>query len=140
MLPAKLKARLPEGTTLLWALRGFEPCLVLYPPSQWDAVFKQVSDLSEFSEQGRLFQRSFLRGAAEIDLDAAGRLLLPKTMMAYAGLDGTVLAVGVANRIEIWNPATYENHLVSDPGKLSGEAEKILGNKSEYAIHLQRNG
>lgn len=140
LLPARLKARLAEGTTLLWAMRGFEPCLVLYPPDQWEVVAKQVSDLSEFSEKSRLFQRSFLRGASELDLDAAGRLLLPKTMMTYAGLEGTVLAVGVANRIEIWNPVTYENHLVSDQSKLSAEAEQILGkDKSDYTLQLQRN-
>ena len=140
LLPAKLKARLPEGTTLLWAMRGFEPCLVLYPPNQWEAVAKQVSDLSEFSEKARLFQRSFLRGASDLDLDAASRLLLPRSLMTYASLDATVLAVGVANRIEIWNPTTYQNHLVSDQSQLSAQAEQILGKtNSDYTFHVQHN-
>jgi MraZ protein len=141
LLPARLKNRLPEGEETLICLRGFEPCLVLYPQSAWQKVYEQVAGLNEFTAANREFQRSFLRGATECDLDGQGRILLPKSMTGYASLAADVLAVGVANRIELWEPEQYNKYLTADPAELSKAAEKILGDQtaSDFNIHLHRN-
>jgi MraZ protein len=127
VLPAKLKAKLPEvNTTELIIKRGFEPCLVIYPQLEWMKVFNKVSGLSEFNQEYRTFQRSFLRGATEVDMDSNGRILLPKTMTKFAEIEEEVIVVGAGNRIEIWNPTKYDAYLIKDENEFSALAQKFL--------------
>jgi MraZ protein len=127
-LPAKLKSALPmnsEGT--LVAVRGFEPCLTLYPFPEWKYLFEKVSALNEFNAEYRQFQRNFLRGSMELEIDAAGRILLPKYLLKHAGIENDAVTVGVGNRIEVWQPETYEKYLITDPQEFAAMAEKYLG-------------
>ena len=127
VLPAKIKAKLPElHTTELVVKRGFEPCLVIYPMLEWKKVFSKVSGLSEFNKEYRAFQRSFLRGATEVDMDTNARVLLPKSMVKFADIEKEVIVVGTGNRIEIWNPEKYEEFLIEDEEEFSDLAEKYL--------------
>lgn len=135
VLPARLKAKLPEAPTqVLVALRGFEACVVLYPLVSWEKIAEKVLALNEFEEEYRLFQRSFLRGSTEIELDGQSRLLLPKTLLNYAQLEVDILAVGVGNRIELWNLKNYEQNLLQDAKEFSQKAQQILGNDAANSL------
>ncbi len=132
VLPARLKAALSaENEGKIVIIRGFEPCLVIYPQVEWQKVFEKVAALNEFVTENRNFQRNFLRGNTEVELDDQGRFLVPKTMLKYADLDKEAIIVGVANRIEIWNSERYEEFLIKDQEQLAQLAEKILGEKLE---------
>ncbi len=128
VLPAKVKANLPEVyTNELVLKRGFEPCLEVYPKLEWNKVFSKVSGLNQFNKEHRLFQRSFLNGVTDVDMDANGRILLPKTMLQFAGIEKELVVVGMGNRIEIWNPERYNQFLMSDDA-LSDMAAELLSN------------
>lgn len=127
VLPSKIKANLPEVTTNeVVVKRGFEPCLVIYPMVEWRKVFSKVAGLNEFNKEYRAFQRNFLRGSTEVDLDASGRLLIPKSMAKYAGIEKELIVVGMGNRIELWDPDRYEEYLIKDEDEFSSLAEKYL--------------
>ena len=126
VLPARIKAQLPEGEQELVVRKGFEQCLILYPMVEFKKVFSKISGLNEFNEEYRKLQRNFLSGVVTIELDGNGRFLLPKTMLTYAQIDKEAMLVGMGNKVEIWNPTIYEKHLISDPGELSKLAEKYL--------------
>ncbi len=126
ILPSRIKAQLPEGNNELVIRRGFEQCLVIYPMVEFKKVFSKISSLSEFNAEFRKLQRNFLSGTATIELDNMGRFVIPKNMLAYAQLDKDVILVGTGNKVEIWNPAIYEKHVIQDPGELSKLAEKYL--------------
>lgn len=126
VLPARIKAQLPEGDTELVLRKGFEPCLILYPITEFKKVFARISGLSEFNEEYRTLQRNFFSGTATVELDGNGRILIPKNMLAYARIDRDVVLVGMGNKVEIWNPEEYQNHLIQSPGELSKLAQKYL--------------
>jgi MraZ protein len=127
VLPARIKAQLPEnGGEELVVRRGFEQCLIVYPMVEFKKVFSKISGLNEFNEEYRKLQRNFLSGVVTVELDANGRLLIPKNMLTYAQIDKDATLVGTGNKVEIWNPAIYEKHLIQDPGELSKLAEKYL--------------
>jgi MraZ protein len=127
VLPARIKANMPESSpNELVIRRGFEPCLVLYPMLEYKKIFSRIASLNEFNEEYRVLQRNFFRGNTEVDLDNAGRFLIPKTMLKYAGLEKDAIVVGMGNRVEIWNPEKYEEFLISDPSEFSKLAEKFL--------------
>jgi MraZ protein len=103
----------------------------VYPQLEWQKVFSKVSGLNEFNEEYRNFQRNFFRGNTEVELDNNGRFLIPKTMLKHAQLEKDAIVVGMGNRIEIWNPDTYNNFLINDQKEFSKLAEKYLGENKE---------
>lgn len=127
VLPAKMKANLPEATSNeLFMREGFEPCLELYPLIEYKKIYSKIAGLNEFNAEYRKLQRNFFRGSTTVELDTAGRLLIPKSMLQYANLDKEIVVVGMGNRMEIWNPEVYEKFLIKDPQELSDLAEKHL--------------
>lgn len=135
VLPSKIKTNLPEDSGNQVVLtRGFGPCLVLYPRTEWKAIYDRVAGLNEFNEEYRHFQRNFFRGNTEIELDTAGRFILPKTMVRYAEIDKEAIVVGLGNRVEIWNPEKYDAFLEKDQQNFSQLAQKYLGNPPASTI------
>jgi MraZ protein len=127
VLPVRIKAQLPEGGgDELVIRRGFEPCLIVYPMVEFKKVFSKISGLNEFNEEYRKLQRNFLSGVVTVELDSNSRFLIPKNMLTYAQIDKEAILVGMGNKVEIWNPAIYEKHLIRDPSELSKLAEKYL--------------
>ena len=129
VLPARIKAQLPEPEGDVQELvirRGFEQCLIIYPMVEFKKVFSKISGLNEFNEEYRKLKRNFLSGVITVELDSNGRFLIPKNMLTYAQLDKEAMLVGTGSKVEIWNPSTYEKHLIQDPGELSKLAEKYL--------------
>lgn len=127
VLPAKIKNSLPEASgTELVIRRGFEPCLVLYPMVEYKKIFSKIAGLSEFNEEYRNLQRNFFRGNAIVELDGAGRILVPKNMLTFAGLEKESIVVGMGNRVEIWDASRYDDYLIKDQKEFSELAEKHL--------------
>ena len=127
VLPSRIKAQLPEGGgNELVVRRGFEPCLIIYPMVEFKKVFSKISGLSEFNEEYRKLQRNFFSGTVTVELDSNGRMLIPKNMLTYAGIDKDMILVGMGNKVELWNPSIYEKHQIHDPGELSKLAQKHL--------------
>jgi len=126
-LPSKIKSALPEASgNELVIRRGFETCLILYPMVEYKKIYSKIAGLSEFNEEYRKLQRNFFRGSSVVELDSAGRLLIPKLMMGYAQLEKDSIVVGMGNKVEIWNPKLYEQNLIDDPSEFSKLAQKYL--------------
>lgn len=113
LLPAALKKQLggEEAKGFVVNREVFSPCLVLYPMDEWEKTSADVRRLSRFDPDNVDFQRRFLNGATQVELDANGRLLLPKQLMPYAHLSKSILFLGVGDRIEIWNVEQYNKAL-----------------------------
>jgi MraZ protein len=109
LLPAAFKKQLSsvDGTKFV-INRGFEKCLTLYPQQSWEPIFANISKLNDFDPKVRAFRRYFLNGATPIELDSAGRLLLPKNLFSHAGLEKDIVLVSALDKIEIWDKEQYD--------------------------------
>src|SRR6478735_12154428 len=108
LLPAGFKKQLPEGGDPRFVInRGFEKCLTLYPLQSWEPIFSDISKLNDFDPKVREFRRYFLNGATQLELDSAGRLLVPKNLTEHAGLEKEIVLVSAVNKIEIWDKSKY---------------------------------
>ncbi len=127
-LPAALKRQLPEDAAGRFVLnRGFERHLSLYPFPVWEQVTAELNKLNPFVKKNREFLRYFHRGASEVELDSAGRLLLPKRLLDYAEITADMILLAYGNRIEIWNPEVYDAVLDVEPEHFADLAEDIFG-------------
>lgn len=126
-LPSKVKANLPDdGQTELVLGRGFDKCLMLYSMVEFNKIYAKIAGLSGFNEENRRLQRTFFRGISNLELDANGRFLIPKSLMAYAQLDRQAIIVGMGNHLEIWNPELYDQYLINDPEEFNTMAKDKL--------------
>lgn len=135
MLPAGLVRQLsPDDQERFVINRGFEKNLTLYPESEWKKITKEINSLSLYNRKNREFVRYFYRGASELTSDSANRLLLPKPLIDYAGLDKDIVLFAYDNRIEIWSKDLYETTMSVEPEDFSELAEEVMGriqNKNE---------
>ena len=103
LLPGGLKKQMPEEESRFIISRGFEKCLTLYPIKSWELIISKLSLLNEFDPKVRQFRRQFLGGASEVELDSAGRLLLPTSLKEFAGLGKDITLAAAIDRFEIWD-------------------------------------
>ena len=107
MLPSGLRKQLDPAAQERFVLnRGFEKCLVLYPKNEWEGISSEVNKLNQYVKKNREFIRYFYRGATELGIDNIGRMLFPKQLLAYAGVEKEVLLFAYSNRIEVWDAKT----------------------------------
>ena len=129
MVPSSLKKQLPEAEREgLVINRGFEKHLVIYTKKEWDTITEELSKLNAYEKKSREFIRYFTRGATELSLDSANRILLPKVLMDYAGITTEVVLSCVLNKIEVWAKDAYDNQLDSEPENFANLAEEVMGN------------
>ncbi len=107
-LPGSLKKQLVEGENRFIVSRGFEKCLTLYPLKSWQSILDRISQLNDFDPKVRQFRRQFLGGATEVELDAAGRILLPPTLREFALPGKEIVLAAALDRFEIWDASKYK--------------------------------
>lgn len=108
LLPGGLKKQFPDGENRFVVNRGFEKCLILYPIKAWEVLVEKLSKLNDFDPKVRQFKLIFLGGATEVELDSAGRLLLPPTLKEYAGLSKDIVLASDIDKIKIWDAVKYK--------------------------------
>jgi MraZ protein len=129
MIPVGLKKQLPEaGDKGLVINRGFEKHLVIYTRKEWDKIVDDLEKLNSYEKKTREFIRYFTRGASELTLDGAGRVLLPKALLEYAGIESDVVLSCQFNKIEVWAEAAYNAQLDNEPENFAKLAEEVMGN------------
>jgi len=108
LLPGGLKKQFPENENKFVVSRGFDKCLVLNPMKTWEALVEKLSKLSDFDPNVRKFKLILLGGATEIEMDGAGRLLLPPNLKEYAGLDKDIVLASDIDKFKIWEANKYK--------------------------------
>ncbi|MBC8052105.1 MAG: division/cell wall cluster transcriptional repressor MraZ [Sphingobacteriaceae bacterium] len=129
MLPAGLRKQMPDNEREgLVINRGFEKHLVIYTRKEWDTIVADLSKLNQYEKKTREFIRYFTRGATELSVDAAGRVLLPKSLLEYGEIGADVVLASQFNKIEVWAKDAYDSQLDNEPDNFANLAEEVMGN------------
>ncbi|MEV7428824.1 MULTISPECIES: division/cell wall cluster transcriptional repressor MraZ [unclassified Nocardioides] len=105
-LPAKFRERLSEG---LVVTQGQENCLVVWPTDVFMQEAQRARATPMTNRSAREYARVLFAGADEGQLDKQGRISIPATLRDYASLEKDVVVIGVMDRIEIWDPARWQD-------------------------------
>jgi MraZ protein len=108
-MPMKYRVRLQElceGQLVLTVDR--ERCLLVYPLPEWEEIERKLVKLPTLNPQVRRLQRLLIGHATEVELDGAGRILLPPPLREFASLDKRVTLVGQGNKFELWNEGLWQ--------------------------------
>ena len=116
MLPVALKNQMSPVLTDGFVLKRsvFQPCLELYPMAEWNVLMERMN-------------RRFSAGVRVVEIDTTGRLLIPKNLIAIAGIDKEVVLSSAINIIEIWDKDNYEKVLEETAEDFADLAEEVMG-------------
>ncbi|APG61218.1 division/cell wall cluster transcriptional repressor MraZ [Christiangramia salexigens] len=130
MVPSALKKQLApmlqEGFVIKRSV--FQDCLELYPMSEWNVLMGKMNKLNRFKKKNNDFIRKFTAGVKTVDVDTNGRLLIPKDLTAFAGIEKEIVISSAINIVEIWDKNKYENALEAASDDFADLAEEVMGN------------
>ncbi len=127
-VPAVFRKRLQGAEEEFLVLRKdiFQDCLVLYPGTVWENEIETLrSRLNKWNKEQQQVFRQFVLDAERIEMDASGRILIPKRYMVLVGIESEVRFLGVDNTIEIWAKEKLEKPLV-DPDEFSERLQELM--------------
>lgn len=129
MLPSAFKKQLSSVMQKGFVLKRavFQSCLELYPMDEWEALMQKVNKLNRFKKKNNDFIRRFTAGVKFIELDASGRLLVAKDLIAFAGISKEIVVSSVGNIIEIWDKDRYEKAIDDAVVDFADLAEEVMG-------------
>jgi len=104
-LPQKYRDEFAAGVYLTL---GQDGCLIAYPGEEWARRSAEVRSAPIGGKEGRNYARMFFGNAERADLDGQGRLVIPQTLRARAGLSREVVVLGVGERLEIWEAGAWD--------------------------------
>ena len=106
-LPAKFREAFRAGVHLTL---GQEGCLYAFPPEEWTKEKGRVEERGLANQSNRGYTRVFFGNAEAVELDAQGRLVVPRRLREKAGLGRDVAVIGVSDRLEIWSSADWDRY------------------------------
>jgi MraZ protein len=126
-IPAKLRKYVsPEANDTFVITRGFEQCVFIYPLDEWNTLEQSIRQLSTTDPKHRFYMRTLLDKAAESQLDAQARIVIPKDLLDFAKLEADVLIIGVLEHIEVWNPKVYDEYQKAQSESYEGVAQSVF--------------
>ncbi len=127
-IPARFRKYVnPEANDTFFMTRGIVRCIDIYPQDYWrEEVLKRIDQLDDFDIEESTFKRMLLELAAEDKLDSQARLLVPRNLLEFAGIEKDVLILGQNKKIELWNPEAYDAHKKESEKPYSEIAKQVM--------------
>ena len=121
-VPAKWRSIFGEKVIIT---TGLDKSLFVFSADKWSEIAKEVSGKGFYSEESRNFSRFILSNAFELSIDSHGRVLLPESLVKFAGLATDIVLSGVYDRAEIWDKAEFAKVMSSVNKNAENIASKL---------------
>ncbi len=133
MIPVTLKNQMAPIINKGFVIKRsvFQPCLELYPMEEWNLLMEKMNRKNRFKKKNNDFIRRFSAGVKPVEVDATGRLLIPKNLIAVAGINKEVVLSSAINIIEIWDKDSYEKVLDETAENFAELAEEVMGDDGD---------
>ncbi len=128
IIPAKFRDSLGDQFIIT---RGIEACLFVYSLENWAKITNKLSALPFTKKDARTFNRFFLSGATDVELDKQGRVNISQPLIDYAGLLKDCVVVGTGDRLEIWSQESWNGFFDSTKDNMSDIADHLFNESVE---------
>ncbi|GAB4439482.1 MAG: division/cell wall cluster transcriptional repressor MraZ [Anaerolineae bacterium] len=128
-IPAKFRDDLEGGVVMT---RGLDGCLWAFPRYEWEKLAEKISTMPSTNSAARSFTRFMFSSAFDSIPDRQGRVLIPQKLRDYAGITSETAVIGVMNRVEIWNPAKWNEAF----SKVEADPDAIVQQLEELGINI----
>ena len=125
-IPVKYRGELGRGAVVT---RGLDSSLFLYTTGEWGKLAARLAALPISKSNTRAFSRLMLAGAMDVEMDKAGRVIVPDYLRSFAGIRKKAVIAGLYDRLEIWDEGKWEKYkkeTEKDSGKIAEELEQVV--------------
>ena len=133
MIPVTLKNQMAPVLNKGFVIKRsvFQPCLELYPMEEWNLLMQKMNKKNRFKKKNNDFIRRFSAGVKPVEIDATGRLLIPRNLVGIAGIKKEVVLSSAINIIEIWDKESYERVIDETAENFAALAEEVMGDDGD---------
>jgi MraZ protein len=108
-IPVKYRDALLERCAGRLKVTGHvDPCLLIYPAPDWEPVAATLDEAPKLDRRVRQWHRLLVGCADSVEMDSAGRVLIPPTLREMADLGKTVVLVGIGKKFELWGKEAWD--------------------------------
>ena len=138
MMPVALKNQMSPILNNGFVIKRsvFQPCLELYPMEEWNLLMQKMNKKNRFKKKNNDFIRRFSAGVKIVEIDATGRLLIPKNLVDIANIGKEVVLSSAINIIEIWDKDSYEKVLEDTAEDFAALAEEVMGDDGDDGVDV----
>src|SRR5262245_20256832 len=123
VLPRRIREELGETATRLFVAQGLDQCLWLYDSAALERLAGKLDETPATAADGRVFRRLFFSQMEAVDIDKAGRVLIPDRLLEFAGLQHEVMLLGVRDHLELWDAGRWQNYVAQHGPRFDKVAE-----------------
>jgi len=105
----------------------FQKCLEVYPMKPWEKLMEKINGLNRFVKKNTDFIRMFTAGVKTVEVDKAERILVPKDLKIFAGLEKDIVISGAGEFFEIWDKTAYEANIATNEADFAQLSEDVMG-------------
>lgn len=116
-----------EDKTFVIKRSVFQNCLEVYPMNPWEKLMAKINKLNRFVKKNADFIRLFTAGVKTVEMDKADRILVPKDLKVFSGLEKEVVISGVGEFFEIWDKEAYEVNIAENQEDFTALTEDVMG-------------
>ena len=133
MIPVALKKQLSAVVSKGFVLKRavFNSCLEFYPMQEWEQLMTKVNKLNRFNKKNIDFIRRFTAGVKIVEVDASGRLLIPKDLLVHASIQKEVVVSSAVNILEILDKDQYEAAIDAATLDFGALTEEVMGDQDD---------
>ncbi len=125
-VPVRYRELLDDGA---YILRGFDRNLMVLTTKAFEAISQRIDQLSLTDPLARSLRRLIIGSASRLEIDKAGRILIPDFLCQKAGItcDHEAVLVGQGNYFEIWSSEEWVlQQKTLDEAEANTERFKVL--------------
>ena len=103
-IPSRYRELLDGGA---YITRGFDRNLMVLTAASFNEISDSIRSTSVTDVDARALKRWIFSNASWVEVDKAGRILIPQWLRAIAGLESNAMVVGNGDYFEVWSPETW---------------------------------
>jgi MraZ protein len=127
IIPSKFRDFLKEyDIKKIFVTRGLDKCLFLFTEDEWKTQETKFKSSPFTKSESRKFNRLYFSGAAQVECDTQGRILLPKYLKDFAEIRKDIIFIGVSNRMEVWSKEVWQEYYKTSKGSYEEIAERLM--------------
>ena len=125
VLPRRVREQLGDPETL-FLTPGPDQCLWIYSQPGLEQLAEKLDQSPATDAEVRVFRRLYFAQTEAVDMDRAGRVLIPERLVQFAGLEHEVVLIGVRDHLELWDAGRWQNYLTQHAPRFDDVAEAAL--------------
>jgi MraZ protein len=113
-IPSRFREDLKDGA---YVVEGLDGNLMVFTSAVFEKIYQRISALTLTDESVRDLRRKFFGNAGYLEIDNAGRILIPDYLRETAGIQNEAVVTGAGSYFEIWSPEAWGQRLsrLQDP-------------------------